>query len=79
MNFDEALGAEVRAARGRVRLRQVDLAERAGITQPRLSKIENGKESPTAATLVQIGLATGCEPASLLPSPIVYTQTGSQP
>jgi transcriptional regulator with XRE-family HTH domain len=75
MNFDEALGAEVRAARVRARMRQVDLAERAGISQPRLSKIETGKESPTVATLVQIGLATDRDPASLLPGPIAYVQS----
>jgi transcriptional regulator with XRE-family HTH domain len=36
------LGAEVRASRVRRRLRQVDLAERVGVTQPTISQLERG-------------------------------------
>jgi transcriptional regulator with XRE-family HTH domain len=79
MTFDEALGAEIRAARVRARMRQVDLAERVQITQSKLSKIENGKESPSVATLVLIGLATDRDPASLLPLPYAYALAATRP
>lgn len=74
MTFDEALGAEVKAARVRARLRQVDLAALTKIPQPKLSRIENGKESPSVAAFIAIGNATNRDPASLLAAAIVYTQ-----
>ena len=76
MTFDEALGAEVKAARIRARLRQVDLAAKTKISQPRISKIESGKTSALAAELVAIGDATNRDAASLLPESNAYAVGG---
>lgn len=49
-----AIGAQVRVWRKRRRLSQIQLAERAGITQSTLSNYENGKREPSIGTLIRI-------------------------
>lgn len=75
MTFNEALGAEIKAARVRARLRQVDLAEKVDVGQPAISNYESGKASPSVATLVEIGRATGQDPVFLLRSANAYAMS----
>ena len=47
------------AARVETNLTQKELAQKAGIRQSNISRIENGKSSPTIATLLQIADGVG--------------------
>jgi transcriptional regulator with XRE-family HTH domain len=53
----------VRVARG---MSQVELAERAGLSQAHVSRVESGAMDMPLSTLGAIALALGVEPASLL-------------
>ena len=48
------VGSVVRAARRRAAVSQVELAERAGMTQPSIARLEKGLVSPTVITLDRI-------------------------
>jgi transcriptional regulator with XRE-family HTH domain len=65
--IDRSLGTALRAARGRAGLTAQVLAARAGISQPHLSQMENGKVSPSIATLYRLASALGVSPQELLP------------
>ena len=54
-----ALGAEVASARRASGLTQVDLAERSGVDQAEISRVERGASNPTATTLVRLSSALG--------------------
>jgi transcriptional regulator with XRE-family HTH domain len=54
---------ELRSARG---LTQVDLAERCGSPQARISELERGVRTPSLATILRLALALECEPTDLL-------------
>lgn len=54
-----ALGAAIRALRDERHLKQLDVAEDAGITVAHLSKIESGKVNPTWGTVEAIATALG--------------------
>jgi predicted nucleotidyltransferase/DNA-binding XRE family transcriptional regulator len=54
-------GALLREARDSAGLSQVQLAERAGVTQSVLSAYETGRRQPSLPTLVRLIEATGCE------------------
>jgi transcriptional regulator with XRE-family HTH domain len=54
-----ALGAAIRTLRGERDLKQLDVAEDAGITVAHLSKIEGGKVNPTWGTVEAIAEALG--------------------
>jgi transcriptional regulator with XRE-family HTH domain len=65
--IDSALGRVLREAR-RVRgLTLAQLAERAAVSQPHLSQMENGKASPSISTLYRLAGALGIPPQDLLP------------
>jgi transcriptional regulator with XRE-family HTH domain len=53
------LGAAIRALRNERELKQLDVAEDAGITVAHLSKIEGGKVNPTWGTVQAIAGALG--------------------
>ena len=53
------LGDRVVRARERAGLSQRSLAERAGITQPTLSRIENGAREPKMNEVLAVAWATG--------------------
>ncbi len=53
------LGAQIAAARRERRWRQVDLAERAGITQPTLSKVETGDPGIAIGTVFELAVLLG--------------------
>jgi len=55
------VGSAVRAARRRAAVSQVELAERAGMTQPSIARLEKGLVSPTVITLDRIARALGTE------------------
>ncbi len=56
-NPQAALGAAIRALRVERDLKQLDVAEDAGITVSHLSKIETGKVNPTWGTVASIAKA----------------------
>jgi len=55
------VGSAVRAARRRAEVSQVELADRAGMTQPSIARLEKGLVSPTVMTLDRIARALGTE------------------
>ncbi len=58
-NPQRELGAAIRALRDERELKQLDVAEDAGITVAHLSKIEGGKVNPTWGTVEAIAAALG--------------------
>jgi transcriptional regulator with XRE-family HTH domain len=50
-----------REARQQAGLTQQELAERAGMSQPAIAKLERGATNPTLATLSRCAEAVGCE------------------
>src|SRR5579863_810044 len=55
------VGSAVRAARRRAGLSQVELARRAGTSQPSIARLERGLVSPTVVSLDRIARALGTE------------------
>ena len=64
-----AVGDLIRERRLRARLKQGELAERAGITQTTLSAIETGKHAPSYSSLQKLSRALGV-PATELMEPV---------
>lgn len=63
------LGPRLHLERIRRGLSQTALARRTGIAQANLSNIERGKQDITVATFLQICLALGVRPSSILEAP----------
>jgi DNA-binding XRE family transcriptional regulator len=61
--FDQAYGIarQVTEIREQHHLTQMDLAEKTGISQAQISRIERGVISPTSATLARIAEALGAD------------------
>ena len=55
------VGSAVRAARRKAGLSQVELARRAGTSQPSIARLERGLVSPTVISLDRIARALGTE------------------
>jgi len=55
------IAAELVRFRSENELSQRDLAERLGVSQPRVAKLESGEHNPDVDTLVSISRATGLE------------------
>src|ERR1700676_4977660 len=55
------VGSAVRAARRRAGVSQVELAEKAGTSQPSIARLEKGLVSPTVITLDRIARALGTD------------------
>jgi transcriptional regulator with XRE-family HTH domain len=64
-NPQPALGAAIRALRDERDLKQLDVAEDAGITVAHLSKIESGKVNPTWGTVAALAEALGASIAEI--------------
>ncbi len=64
----DGIGAAIRTLRLRRRLSTRALAGLAGVSQPLLSKIENGLALPSVLSLYAIAEALGVGPAELLPT-----------
>jgi transcriptional regulator with XRE-family HTH domain len=62
-----AVGAAIARARQRAGLSTRELAGRAGMSQPFLSNLENGRAMPSIATLYRLAHALGIEANQLLP------------
>ena len=62
-----AIGSAIRAARRRAGMPMTTLAERAGVSQPYLSQLENGRNNPSIQTLYRIANALDLSPQDLLP------------
>lgn len=78
-NLEENLGNRLRELRRQQGLSLRALAEKSGLSANTLSLIENGKTSPSVATLQQIALALSIPITSFFESkisrePVVYTQ-----
>ncbi|MEI7548498.1 MAG: helix-turn-helix transcriptional regulator, partial [Actinomycetota bacterium] len=54
-----SLGTAIRGLRLAVGLTMVELADRAGLSQPFLSQIENGRARPSMQSLYRIATALG--------------------
>jgi transcriptional regulator with XRE-family HTH domain len=61
------IGDNVRARRKASNMTQTELAERAGITQAVISRLEAGEENLKLSTLRGIAAALGCAVIDLLP------------
>ena len=81
------VGSAVRAARRKAGLSQVELARRAGTSQPSIARLERGQVSPTVISLDRIARALGTElvidfepvSADSGPRPGTTAQTGAAP
>lgn len=62
----EIFGARVREIRQKRGMTQVELGERLGFQQNRVSEIENGSRSPTLVTILRLAVALQCKPSALL-------------
>ena len=62
----ELLGDRVRELRQKRGLTQVDLAERLGVPQSRVSEIESGSRVPNLVTMLRLSIALDCKPTALL-------------
>jgi DNA-binding XRE family transcriptional regulator len=59
---------QIREHRTRAGLTQEALAEKSGLPQSHISRLESGQHSPTAKTLEKIAVALGAEPSVFDPS-----------
>ena len=59
MKYIADSGTLIREARRRARLTQFEFAERAGMSQPAIAKLEQGDANPTLDTLVRCAAAAG--------------------
>jgi transcriptional regulator with XRE-family HTH domain len=60
------IGENVRRRRTELRLTQVDLSRRLGITQGAISDLENGKRSPLMGTVAKVAEILEVPPSYLL-------------
>lgn len=66
--ISKAIGDEIRAARSRVRMSQVTLAQRVNLNPTTISYYENGSRMIPVDTLYRIADALACEPTDFMPS-----------
>jgi DNA-binding XRE family transcriptional regulator len=78
-----ALGHAIRRARTRLGLSMRDVAAKAGVSQPFLSDLENGRAMPSITTLYRLADTFALAPQDLLPSmlgeDIVVVRAGGEP
>lgn len=55
------VGAEIRLARKVTGLTQIELAEKSGVPQETISRLERGRSNPTLGTLERLARAIGVE------------------
>jgi len=66
-DVQQLFGERVRARRLSLALAQTDVAERTGIAQTELSRIELGRVNVTMRTMIRLADALACEVPDLLP------------
>jgi len=62
----QSIGANIKAMRRALGLNQEDLAEKLGLTQANISRIEASVKGPNAETLLAIAEALGCDVRELM-------------
>jgi ribosome-binding protein aMBF1 (putative translation factor) len=62
------ISGRIRDERVKAELTQAQLADKAGLTQSHVSRLENGEHSPSAVTIQKIAAALGIKPSQLDPS-----------
>lgn len=70
-----SIGTRVRAARVAAKLSQEEVAARAGLQPETISRLENGRLSPTLTSVAALAKALGVEPGDLAG----FGSTGSPP
>lgn len=73
----KALGAKIRALRKTRGLSQDNLAYACGLDRSYMGRIERGEVSITIEKLYRLASALQCEPAALLPSPLMEAKTSA--
>jgi transcriptional regulator with XRE-family HTH domain len=63
--YEEGFGGRLRRLRLRDGLSQRDLAERAGLTQSTVLRLENEQVAPRPSTVRKLARALGCRPRDL--------------
>ena len=61
-----SVGANIKAVRRALGLKQEDLAEKLGLTQANISRIESSVKGPSIETLLAIAEALGCDVKELM-------------
>jgi len=69
-------GEHMRELREKRGLTQVQLAERCGFPQARISELERGLRSPNLVTMLRLALALECKPSVLM---AVFDKTDIHP
>lgn len=59
------IGETVREFREKAGMNQIQLAEKSGLTQSHISRLEAGKHAPTQKTIIKIAKALGVAPGKL--------------
>jgi uncharacterized protein len=67
LSVPQQFGINLRRARRQRRLTQVQLAERAGVSQTAISRLEAGDRDPLLTTVVRLAKALGVKEADLVP------------
>ena len=62
----QVFGERLRELRGKRSLTQVQLAERCGFPQARISELERGGRTPNLLTILRLSLALECKPTDLV-------------
>ena len=62
----QSIGANIKAMRRALGLNQEDLAEKLGLTQANISRIESSVKGPSAETLLSIAEALSCDVRDLM-------------
>lgn len=60
------MGVRLRQVRERLFVTQAELAERAGVTEATISRIENGLHAPRFSTVRRLAAALGVEPREIV-------------
>jgi transcriptional regulator with XRE-family HTH domain len=66
MNVARAFGAVLSAIRTDVGMTQDDLAEKAGYSRETISRLENGRKTPTLSTVFDLAQSLGVAPSDLV-------------
>ncbi|MCL2011087.1 MAG: helix-turn-helix transcriptional regulator [Synergistaceae bacterium] len=62
----QSVGANIKAVRRALGLKQEDLAEKLGLTQANISRIEASAKGPSAEMLIAVAGALGCDVRELM-------------
>ena len=74
----KSIGKRIKEARKSVRLTQVELAKKTGLSRSYIGDIEKDRYNPSISTLQLIASATGAPLEALLPSPQMQQTTSNE-